>query len=161
MALPECRTCAENRKTARGLFMATRPTPAKPKAKPAGKTGGAKPAAKAEKPAREPKAAKGPKDGAIRINGLIDIIAPNITVSRRDIRTAVDAALKAMGEALTEGKILNLPPLGKMSVKRTKTGDKSDMVMLKLRRPKAGARVPGQAKSRAEASNEALADDDE
>lgn len=145
--------------------MATRPTQAKPKAKPAGKPAAGKPGpAKAARPARAPKAdkpAKAGNDGNIRINGLIDMIAPTITVSRRDIRASLDAALKVMGDALAEGKILNLPPLGKMSVKRTKTGDKSDMVMLKLRRMKAGARVPGQAKGRAESANETLAEDDE
>lgn len=140
--------------------MATAPTAAKPKTKPATKPARVpkvRPAAEA-KPAREVKPGK---EGQMRTMDLINVIAPNITVSRKDIRTALDAAFKVMGEALAEGKMLNLPPLGKMSVKRTKTGEKSDMVMLKLRRMKGDAKVPGQGKTKAEASNETLADDDE
>jgi hypothetical protein len=152
--------------------MATAPSAAKPKAKPAAKpasktankpanrpAGGAKTGAAAE--AKAARVAKASKDGSMRTLELVDAIAPNITVSRKDIRAALDAAFKVMGEALAEGKMLNLPPLGKMSVKRTKTGDKSDIVMLKLRRAKAGVKVPGQGKTKAEAANETLADDDE
>ena len=140
--------------------MATAPSAAKPKAKPAAKPARVAKATTppAAKPAREAKSAK---EGSMRTMDLINVIAPNITVSRKDIRTAIDAAFKAMGEALAEGKMLNLPPLGKMSVKRTKPGEKSDMVMVKLRRMKAGVKVPGQGKTKAEAAKETLADDDE
>lgn len=52
-----------------------------------------------------------------------------------------EAVLKVLGEALAEGQGLTLPPLGKLKINRQfeKSGD--EILVLKLRRPKAGSTV--------------------
>ncbi|MBC7158145.1 MAG: HU family DNA-binding protein [Rhodobacteraceae bacterium] len=60
---------------------------------------------------------------------------------KRDARPVVEATLAAMAEVLAEGRPLNLPPLGKLSVNRSRA--EGGVMMLKLRRP--GLRKPADA----------------
>jgi predicted DNA-binding protein (UPF0251 family) len=129
--------------------------PASAKAKPAAAKP-AKPAA-AAKPAKE----KGAGADAIRVKDLVETIAPNVSVKRPDIKATLEAALKAMADALTAGKVLNLPPLGKITVKRSSSNDNADMAVLKLRRAKVGAGAKPRAAKPAGKGKPALADDDE
>lgn len=132
--------------------MATPPASAKakPAAKPAKPAPAAKAAAKADTSVTE----------TVRVKDLIEAIATQTQVKRPDIKAALEAALKAMGDALSAGKVLNLPPLGKITVKRSSSNDNADMAVLKLRRAKVDADAKPKAKAAGKAKP-ALADDDE
>ena len=56
----------------------------------------------------------------LRKKNLIDAIAERSGVKRRDAKASVEAALEIMGEAIADGRGLNLPGLGKLKVVRTK-----------------------------------------
>lgn len=55
---------------------------------------------------------------------------------KKGTREIVEATLAALGTALSQGKHLNLPPLGKAKVGRQKgvAGDDGELIVLKLRR---------------------------
>jgi hypothetical protein len=78
----------------------------------------------------------------LKTKDLLDRVTADSAVKRKDAKPVLDALLKVIGEALAEGKALNLPPLGKVSVSRTKENAKGDVVMLKLKRAKLGEAVP-------------------
>lgn len=91
--------------------------------------------AKAEKPARTKKPAAEPvakptlsvvqtapeaKSGAMKLKDLIDVVATSTGGRRPEAKAAVEATLAALGEALTSGKALAVPPLGKLRVVKSK-----------------------------------------
>lgn len=79
-------------------------------------------------------AAYGRRDLVARVVEMAD-------VRKRDARPVIEATLAALAEALAGGKALNLPPLGKLSVNRSRA--EGGVLMLKLRRP--GLRKPADA----------------
>ncbi len=61
-------------------------------------------------------------------------------VKRRDAKPAIEAALLELGEALLRGDELNLPPLGKIKVVKTKAlNEGAQALTLKVRTMKDGA----------------------
>ncbi|PTQ68963.1 DNA-binding protein [Celeribacter persicus] len=67
---------------------------------------------------------------------FIDRVAEASGVKRGEARKAVEAALKELGDALQRGEELNLPPLGKMTVKRQQDGGGAYVIVARLRRSK-------------------------
>jgi hypothetical protein len=70
---------------------------------------------------------------------------------KKDIKLILDSVLSVLGDALSNGEELNLPPLGKLKVNRTQENGKSEILILKLRRPGSGP----------DEDTQPLADDDE
>ena len=68
---------------------------------------------------------------------LLDDVVARTNLKKRDVKPAVEAALAILGDALRDGKELNLPPLGKVRVVKSKDLDGgASIVTLKLRTPK-------------------------
>ncbi|WP_102226483.1 HU family DNA-binding protein [Acidimangrovimonas sediminis] len=53
---------------------------------------------------------------------------------KKDARLIAEATLAILGQALSEGEELNLPPLGKMRIVRSRDGGGAEVFTLKLRR---------------------------
>ena len=64
---------------------------------------------------------------------LLALLATDLDLSKKDIRKAMEALLAALGEALAKGHSLNLPPLGKARVARTKGEGAAQSLTVKLR----------------------------
>lgn len=123
-------------KTDSKLAKPAKPAKATPKGEPA-----AKPAlAVVETPAPE---AIG---GAMKLKDLIEAVAATTGGKKPEVKAVVEATLSALGEALSTGRALTVPPLGKLRVVK----NKGPALTLKLR-------LAGGAK----AAGLALADDGE
>jgi len=71
---------------------------------------------------------------------LLDAVVTRTAIKRRDVKPAVEAALAVIGDALRDGTVVNLPPLGKLRLVKSKTLDGGAAVLtLKLRTPKNAA----------------------
>ena len=71
---------------------------------------------------------------------FIDRAVERGDVNKRDAKPAIEAALAVLSEALMAGEELNLPPMGKMRVVKSKDiGDGARVLTLKLRTMKDGA----------------------
>ena len=119
--------------------MATRPA-AKATAKPTAAKAKTAPKA-AAKPDPKPELAVTPDAPVMRTKDLVEAIAPNVSVKRKDLRPLMEAVFKAMGDALAEGKSLNIPPLGKILVKKERKGENADTIVLRLRRQHASVKA--------------------
>ncbi len=74
---------------------------------------------------------------ALKKSDLLDQIVARTNLKKRDVKPAVEGALPLMGDALRDGTELNLPPLGKLRVVKSKDLDGgASVVTLKLRTPK-------------------------
>lgn len=67
---------------------------------------------------------------------LVDAVVERTGVKKRDAKPAVEAALALMGEALAEGRDLNLRTLGKIKVKRKKELSNGAVLVARIRQPK-------------------------
>jgi Bacterial DNA-binding protein len=67
--------------------------------------------------------------GAMKLKDLIDGVTESTGGKKPEVKKVVEAALSAMGEALATGKMLTLPPLGKLRVVK----NKGPALTLKLR----------------------------
>lgn len=71
---------------------------------------------------------------------FIDRAVERGDVKKRDAKPAIEAALAVLSEALVAGEELNLPPMGKMRVVKSKDiGEGARVLTLKLRTMKDGA----------------------
>ena len=71
---------------------------------------------------------------------FIDRAVERCDVKKRDAKPAIEAALAVLSEALIKGEELNLPPLGKLRVMKSKDlGEGAKVLTLKLRTMKDGA----------------------
>ncbi len=100
--------------------------PAKP-AKPARPAKAAAPAAAKAEPAAEPAV-------ELRKKQLVERVVKATGAKKKVAREVLDAALAEIGEALSRGEGLNLPPLGKARVNRQKEKGAGEVLVLKLRR---------------------------
>jgi len=75
-------------------------------------------------------------DGDIRKKEFVERVAERSGERRGVVRKVLEAAFAEMGETLEQGKTLNLPPLGKLSVNRAKETDNAQVIIAKLRRKK-------------------------
>jgi len=73
---------------------------------------------------------------------LLDEVVLRTNLKKRDVKPTVEAALAVLGDALRDGVVVNLPPLGKLRVVKSKPLDGGATVMtLKLRTPKDATRA--------------------
>lgn len=78
----------------------------------------------------------------IRKPELLDEVVLRTGLRKRDIKPAVEAALSVLGDALRDGTEINVPPLGRLRVVKSKELEGGAAVMtLKLRTPKHVARA--------------------
>ena len=81
----------------------------------------------------------------LRKKELIDLVVERCPVKKRDAKPAIEAALAVLGEALSKGREVNIPPWGKIKVKRRKRVGNAQISTLHLRqadRPTATADDP-------------------
>ena len=85
---------------------------------------------------------------------LIDRVVEATGAKRKDAKSVVEATLKVLGDALSAGEGLALPPLGKAKINRQKDLASGEMLIIKLRRGGPGESAPSDV-------DEALAKDDD
>ncbi|MFZ0098441.1 MAG: HU family DNA-binding protein [Gemmobacter sp.] len=95
------------------------------------KVSDAVPAAKKKRPAGSAPAGAG---DALKLKALVDQVTATTGGKKKDVRAAVAATLQALGEALSAGQELNLPPLGKAKVSRKIDTAKGGVLVVRLRR---------------------------
>ncbi|MFZ7090502.1 HU family DNA-binding protein [Primorskyibacter sp. 2E233] len=64
---------------------------------------------------------------------LIDLVVERSGVKKRDAKPAIEAALVILGQALADGRPLNLQPLGKVKVSNTKQKDNALVLNARVR----------------------------
>jgi DNA-binding protein HU-alpha len=67
---------------------------------------------------------------------LIERVVLKSGLKRRDVKPAVEAMLDVLGDALSKGEDLNLQPLGKVMVKRSKDMPNATVLTARIRRTK-------------------------
>ena len=74
--------------------------------------------------------------GALKLKDLVEQVAAGSGIKKKDVKTVIEAALAAMGAALSAGRDLHLPPLGKARVGRQKgqAGCGDELLVVKLKR---------------------------
>lgn len=77
---------------------------------------------------------RGPNAPTMRKTDLIDRVVLRSGVKKKDAKPAVEAALAVLGEALSDGEVLQLPPMGKLRVTRTVEQESGEVLVCKLRR---------------------------
>ena len=122
------RTPKESEKKPAKAATAEKVAKARPKAEPAGA---------AEPATTEASLAQG---GAVKLKDLIDSVVLSTGGKKPEVKSAVEATLAALAEALAAGKSLAIPPLGKLRVVKAK----GPALTLKLRRAE-GAKAAGLA----------------
>ena len=81
-------------------------------------------------------------DATVKKPDFLDRATKRSGVKRRDAKPAIEAALMELAETLLRGEELNLPPLGKLKVQKSKDLAKGAKALtLKLRTMKDGAGV--------------------
>lgn len=129
--------------TASGTGPATTKPAAKPRAAktPAAKSLAPKPAAAAGAtvrpvaPVRVPKPAQDVPEGPLlRRKEFVERVLSTSGAKKKDAQTVIDAVLRVMGEALSKGETLMLPPFGRARVSRQVALGAGEMLVVKLRR---------------------------
>lgn len=87
----------------------------------------------------------------LRKKELFERVVAESGVKKKDAKAVVEATLKVMGDALTAGEALVLPPFGKAKVNRQKDLGNGEMMVIKLRRQNEGGG----------GGNDTLADEDD
>jgi len=66
---------------------------------------------------------------------LIEMVVARSDVTRKFAKPVIEAMLAVLGEALAEGRDLNLQPLGKVKRKRVKDAAKARIIVANIRQP--------------------------
>ena len=74
---------------------------------------------------------------ALKKKDLIDNVVQITGAKKKTARDIVEATLKVLGDALSKGYMLNLPPFGKARVSRQQDADSGKPMTVKLRRSSA------------------------
>ena len=90
--------------------------------------------AAASAPAPADTHAESPAGGALKLRDLVDRIAGTTGQPRPQVKSAVEAALAILAEALDQGQPLNLPHLGKIRISKAGDPAEGQPMVLKLRR---------------------------
>ncbi|PWG18134.1 HU family DNA-binding protein [Salibaculum griseiflavum] len=120
-------------KTAVRKSTVTKSTRAKPKTTKAPK---AAPAPAAKVVAETKPVVSGP---VLKKPELIDRVVAETGMKKKDVKPVVEAMLNVLGLGLAKGEEMNLPPLGKVMINRTKDLAKAKVIVTKVRQPKAAA----------------------
>ncbi|MEB8386190.1 HU family DNA-binding protein [Rhodobacteraceae bacterium KMM 6894] len=89
---------------------------------------------------------------------LIAMVVERSDVAKKHAKPVIEAMLQVLGEALAEGRELNLQPLGKVKQNRVKDTPRARVIVAKIRQQKPGGPRP---KDSAENVKEAVADEAE
>lgn len=90
---------------------------------------------------------------------LIEAVVERSGIRKKYAKPAVEAMIDILGEAITEGRELNLQPMGKITRKRTKDTANARVTMARIRQSKAaGPAFDPTAKADAGKSKETVAD---
>lgn len=83
-----------------------------------------------------PRAAGGAEDTVptLRKKELIERVVKASGIKKKDAKPVIEAMLQVLGDALTAGEELVLPPFGKAKVNRQKDLAQGEMMIVKLRR---------------------------
>lgn len=93
-------------------------------------------AADTSKPARAPKLDGAEDTGApLKKQELIAKVVERSDVSKKHAKPVIEAMLAILGEAIGEGRELNLQPLGKIKRKRMKETGKARVIIANIRQP--------------------------
>lgn len=104
-------------------------------------------AATISKPAAQAAASDKALTQVVKKAELIDRAVEKSGLKKRDVKPSVEAAMEVLAEALIKGEELNLPPLGKLRVVKSKDVNNGAKVLtLKLRTMRDGAGQPQTAK---------------
>ena len=71
---------------------------------------------------------------AFKRNDLLAAVAARSALPKSDLRSVIELVLEEMGTALSDGKDLALPPLGRVKVQRRKESGGAEILSLRLRR---------------------------
>ena len=70
----------------------------------------------------------------LRRKELVDRVAARTGLKKGEARTAAEAVLRILGDALAEGRGATLPPLGKLRVQKQRSASGRTVTVLKLHR---------------------------
>ncbi|MGH1578010.1 HU family DNA-binding protein [Planktotalea sp.] len=89
-------------------------------------------------------------DPALKKKELIDTVTERSGIKKKDAKPVVEAMLAVLGQTLSEGREINLQPLGKVKINRTKEVQGGSVIIAKIRQsnrvPKADAdKAPAKA----------------
>lgn len=101
-----------------------------------------------------PNAAKSQSANALKKKDLIDRVLAVTGAKKKLVREIVEATLTVLGDALSKGEMLNIPPFGKAKVSRQQDAGTHKAMTVKLRRTTGGGQGGANAK-------QALADAEE
>ena len=106
------------------------------------KTSGSAPAAPAETVQTEAsqapassQEATGAGAQALRKKELIERVIAQSGMKKKDVKPVVEATLAVLGEALAKHEDLNLRPMGKLVIQRTKDVGNGEVLIARIRRP--------------------------
>lgn len=66
---------------------------------------------------------------------LVDAVVERSGIKKKFAKPAIEAALAVLGEALADGRSLNLRPLGKVKIQRTKDVSNGKVMTARIRQP--------------------------
>lgn len=95
--------------------------------------------------APDPAAAQGadaatPKIRAeLRKPDLIDRVVDTSGLKKKDVKPVVEAMLAVLGQALSDGHVLNVQPLGKVIVNKTTAKENGEVLSVRIRRSRQSA----------------------
>lgn len=78
-----------------------------------------------------------PDGGELKKKELIDKVVSRSDVKKKYAKPVIEAMLEILGEAVNEGRELNLQPFGKLKHNRTKETDNAHVAIVKIRQSKA------------------------
>jgi len=85
---------------------------------------------------------EGARAGALKKRELIERVAAETGLKRREVKAVAESVLSVMARALGEGQSLNLEPLGKLRVARSTDNADGRVLTCKLRQK--GAALPSE-----------------
>lgn len=83
-------------------------------------------------------------DPALKKKELIDTVTERSGIKKKDAKPVIEAMLEVLGETLAEGREMNLQPLGKIKINRTKEVQGGNVLIVKVRQ---SSRVPGSGRA--------------
>lgn len=75
----------------------------------------------------------------LRKKELIDRVVLRSGIKKKDAKPVIEAMLSVLGEALAADEVLNLQPLGKVMVKRTKELPNAKLMVCRIRQRREGS----------------------
>lgn len=95
---------------------------------------------------------------ALKKKDLIDRVVTTTGAKKKLVKEIVEATLSVLGDALSKGDMLNIPPFGKAKVSRPQEAGTRNAMTVKVRRTTVGSQGGGQGKAK---TSQMLADAEE